>query len=163
MKQPESHILVIFGASGDLTKRKLIPALYELHTQNLLPEKLAVLGVARTKLTDLEFRENMKEFLPDQPQAKNDIDAFLKHLYYQPLSTADAVDYPILKTRLELLSKELSIPANYIFYLSTPPNLYQIIPQSLAEVGLNEPVNGYKRLIIEKTIWNRFEKCERAQ
>lgn len=150
MKQPESHILVIFGASGDLTKRKLIPALYELHAQNLLPEKLAVLGVSRTKLTDLEFRENMKEFLPDQQHTQKDIDAFLEHLYYQPLSTADAVDYPILKTRLELLSKELSIPENYIFYLSTPPNLYEIIPQSLAEVGLNEPVSGYKRLIIEK-------------
>ena len=150
MKQPESHILVIFGASGDLTKRKLIPALYELHTQNLLPEKLAVLGVARTKLTDLEFRENMKEFLPDQQHTQKDIYAFLEHLYYQPLSTVDSVDYPILKTRLELLSKELSIPQNYIFYLSTPPNLYEIIPQSLAEVGLNEPVNGYKRLIIEK-------------
>jgi len=150
MKQPESHILVIFGASGDLTKRKLIPALYELHTQNLLPEKLAVLGVSRTKLTDLEFRENTKEFLPNQPQAKNDIHAFLEHLYYQPLSTADAVDYPILKNRLESLSKELSIPENYIFYLSTPPNLYQIIPQSLADVGLNIPLNGYKRLIIEK-------------
>jgi glucose-6-phosphate 1-dehydrogenase len=150
MKQPESHILVIFGASGDLTKRKLIPALYELHTQNLLPEKLAVLGVSRTKLTDLEFRENMKEFLPDQPNTQKDIDAFLEHLYYQPLSTADSVDYPILKTRLETLSKELSIPENYIFYLSTPPNLYQIIPQSLADVGLNDPLNGYKRLIVEK-------------
>ena len=126
------------------------PALYELHTQNLLPEKLAVLGVARTKLTDLEFRENMKEFLPDQSHTQNDIDAFLKHLYYQPISTADSIDYPILKSRLESLSKELDIPENYIFYLSTPPNLYQIIPQSLAEVGLNVPLNGYKRLIIEK-------------
>jgi glucose-6-phosphate 1-dehydrogenase len=150
MKQPESHILVIFGASGDLTKRKLIPALYELHTQNLLPEKLAVLGVARTKLTDLEFRENMKEFLPNKSNAQKDIDAFLEHLYYQPLSTADSVDYPILKTRLESLGKELSIPENYIFYLSTPPNLYQVIPQSLAEVGLNDALKGFKRLIIEK-------------
>ena len=150
MKQPESHILVIFGASGDLTKRKLIPALYELHTQDLLPEKLAVLGVSRTTLTDLEFRENMKEFLPNQSNAKKDIDAFLEHLYYQPLSTADSVNYPILKTRLELLGRELSIPENYIFYLSTPPNLYEIIPQSLAEVGLNDSSRGFKRLIIEK-------------
>ena len=150
MKQPESHILVIFGASGDLTKRKLIPALYELHTQELLPEKLAVVGVSRTKLTDQEFRENMKEFLPNPMNAKKDIEAFLEHLYYQPLSTADSVDYPILKSRLELLGKELSIPENYIFYLSTPPNLYQIIPQSLAEVGLNNSSKGFKRLIVEK-------------
>jgi len=150
MKQSEPHILVIFGASGDLTKRKLIPALYELHTQNLLPEKFAVLGVSRTELNDLSFREKMKEFLPDLPQNQKDIDEFLIHLYYQPLSTADATEFPLLKSRLESLCQSWSIPENYIFYLSTPPNLYQIIPQSLAEVGLNDSSNGFKRLIIEK-------------
>jgi glucose-6-phosphate 1-dehydrogenase len=65
MKKPEPHILVIFGASGDLTKRKLIPALFELYEQHLLPEKFAVLGVSRTELSDPEFREKMSEFLPD--------------------------------------------------------------------------------------------------
>lgn len=150
MKQSESHILVIFGASGDLTKRKLIPALYELHTQQLLPEKLAVLGVSRTDLSDSDFREKMKEFLSIQPHNEKDIEAFLEHLYYQPLSTADYTEYPILKSRLESLGKELSIPENYIYYLSTPPNLYQVIPKSLAEVGLNDSSKGFKRLIIEK-------------
>lgn len=150
MKQTEPHILVIFGASGDLTKRKLIPALYELHTQQLLPEKLAVLGVSRTELSDAGFREKMKEFLSIQPHNEKDIEAFLEHLYYQPLSTADSSEYPILKLRLETLGKKLSIPENYIYYLSTPPNLYQIIPQSLAEVGLNDSSKGFKRLIIEK-------------
>lgn len=156
MKQSEPHILVIFGASGDLTKRKLIPALYELHTQQLLPEKLAVLGVSRTELTDVQFKEKMKEFLPVLPQNQKDIEAFLEHLYYQPLSTSDSSEYLILKSRLESLGKELSIPANYIYYLSTPPNLYQIIPQSLAEVGLNDSSNGFKRLIIEKPFGNNL-------
>ena len=150
MKQSEPHILVIFGASGDLAKRKLIPALYELHTQNLLPEKFAVLGASRTKLSDKEFQERMTEFLPAQPQNRKDVEAFLEHLFYQPVSTADSSDYPGLKTRLEALGKELSIPENYIFYLSTPPNLYEIIPKSLAEVGLNNASSGFKRLIIEK-------------
>jgi len=150
MKQTEPLILIIFGASGDLTKRKLIPALYELHTQQLLPEKLAVLGVSRTQLSDLSFREKMKEFLPVEQKNKKDIDAFLEHLYYQPLSTADSKEYPILKTRLQSLGKELSVPENYIYYLSTPPDLYQIIPKSLAKVGLNDSKNGFKRLIIEK-------------
>ena len=150
MKQTEPLILIIFGASGDLTKRKLIPALYELHTQQLLPEKLAVLGVSRTELSDLSFREKMKEFLSIEPQNQSDIDSFLEHLYYQPLSTADSKEYPILKSRLQTLGGELSIPENYIYYLSTPPDLYQIIPQSLAEVGLNDSANGFKRLIIEK-------------
>lgn len=150
MKHIEPHILVIFGASGDLTKRKLIPALYELHTQQLLPENFGVLGVSRTQLSDMDFRKKMKEFLPDQPQYLNDIDAFMEHLFYQPISTADSSDYPILKSRLNSLGKELSIPENYIYYLSTPPNLYEVIPKSLAEVGLNDSSKGFKRLIIEK-------------
>jgi len=150
MKQPESHILIIFGASGDLTKRKLIPALYELHTQNLLPDHFAVLGVSRTDYTDLQFQEKMREFLPSNSHNHKDIDEFMVHLYYQTLSTSDSVDYPVLKSRLYTLGKDLSIPENYIYYLSTPPNLYQIIPQSLAEVGLNDSSHGFKRLIIEK-------------
>lgn len=150
MKQSESHILVIFGASGDLTKRKLIPALYELHTQQYLPENFAVLGVSRTDLSDQSFREKMKEFLPSSPQNQKDIEEFMEHLFYQPLSTADSSEYPVLKSRLDKLGIELSIPENYIYYLSTPPNLYQVIPQSLAEVGLNDSTNGFKRLIIEK-------------
>lgn len=150
MKQPKPHILVIFGASGDLTKRKLIPALYELHTQNLLPEEFAVLGVSRTELTDASFRDKMKEFLPTQEENKKDVAEFIEHLYYQAISTSESKDYPILKSRLENLRQELAIPENYIYYLSTPPNLYQIIPQSLAMVGLNESEKGFKRLIIEK-------------
>jgi len=150
MKQIEPLILVIFGASGDLTKRKLIPALFELHTQQLLPKKFAVLGASRTELSDETFREHMKEFLPLDGQQQHDIDSFLNQLYYQPLSTADPTKYPELKSRLEKLRNDLALPANYIYYLSTPPDLYQIIPQSLAEVGLNDPADGFKRLIIEK-------------
>jgi glucose-6-phosphate 1-dehydrogenase len=150
MKQAEPHILVIFGASGDLTKRKLIPALYELHTQQLLPEKLAVLGVSRTVLTDGQFKDQIKEFFFFFFAKKDDIEAFLEHIYYQPLSTSEPSDYPKLKIRLEQLGKDLKISENYIFYLSTPPNLYQIIPKNLAEVGLNEVTNGFKRLIVEK-------------
>jgi glucose-6-phosphate 1-dehydrogenase len=62
MKTPEPHILIIFGASGDLTKRKLIPALFELYSQKLLPEKFAVLGVSRTELSDQVFREKWANF-----------------------------------------------------------------------------------------------------
>ena len=150
MKQPEPHILVIFGASGDLTKRKLTPALFELHQQHLLPEKYAVLGVSRTGITDTDFREKMKEFLPVNSRDTAEETKFLESLHYLSLDTSNAEDYLNLKIRLEALCKQLSIPANYIFYLSTPPQLYQVIPQILAEVGLNELVNGFKRIIIEK-------------
>jgi glucose-6-phosphate 1-dehydrogenase len=150
MKQPESHILVIFGASGDLTKRKLIPSLFELYVQKLLPEDFAVLGVARTDISDDEFRSRMKEFLPLSPATDPAISNFQKRLFYQSLSTSDAQDYPILKERLDALRSNLNIPANYIFYLSTPPSLYEIIPQHLAGIGLNDATNGFKRLIVEK-------------
>ena len=149
-QNPEPHILIIFGASGDLTKRKLIPALFELCQQHLLPEKFAVLGVSRTDLTDLEFREKMSEFLPESSPEGDQSRLFLEMLFYQPLETSSAAGYPLLKTRLEQLSQSLSIPANYIFYLSTPPLLYQVIPQILAEIGLNDDSDGFKRVIIEK-------------
>ena len=150
MKRAESHILVIFGASGDLTKRKLIPALYDLYTQNLLPDQFAVLGVSRTELSDDAFRERMTEFLPKQQETDELKRAFLNLLHYQSLSTSDSYEYPILRDRLATLAKEYSTGENYIFYLSTPPHLYELIPAGLSSVGLNNSSTGFKRLIVEK-------------
>ena len=151
MKQADSLILIIFGASGDLTKRKLIPALYELHQQKLLPKGFAVLGVSRTEMGDQQFREKMMEFLPESPKAgEGERAGFLNLLYYQSIETSSPKDYPRLKNRLESLGRELSIPANYIFYLSTPPSMYQVIPQILVESGLNDTTTGFKRIVIEK-------------
>ena len=146
MKHTENQILVIFGASGDLTKRKLIPALYELFVQKLLPEKFAVLGVSRTEMGDDEFRSRMDEFLPGTTEAKD----FKKFLFYQALSITEAEAYKILQQRLNLLKKELDIPANYIFYLSTPPSMYAIIPKNLHKAGLSRSDKYFRRLIVEK-------------
>ena len=90
------HIVVIFGASGDLTKRKLIPAIYELYSSNLLPDSFAVLGSSRTALSDNEFRERMQEFLPDD---KNSNAGFLSKLYYQPINFVDPGSYEKLKSK----------------------------------------------------------------
>ncbi len=147
MKKPDNHILVIFGASGDLTKRKLIPAIYQLHIEGLLPEKFIVLGVSRTELTDDEFRTRLKEFLP-----QGDLfDAnFLDKLFYESIDPAEGDSYTGLKVRLEQLALHHQIPANYLFYLSTPPSLYGVIPEKLAFVGLNSANDGFKRLVVEK-------------
>ena len=72
MKKPENHILVIFGASGDLTYRKLIPAVYDLHKQKMLPEKFAVLGASRTELSDDKFKEKMKDGIKKYSNFKDD-------------------------------------------------------------------------------------------
>ena len=150
MNQTKPQVLVIFGASGDLTKRKLIPALFELFKQKLLPEKFAVLGASRTELSDDDFRKKTEEFLPKDKKCQPLVTDFLKILFYQPLGTEDSYEYPILKDRLTTLAKQYGIAENFIFYLSTPPKLYDIIPANLASVGLNKTDDGFRRLIIEK-------------
>jgi glucose-6-phosphate 1-dehydrogenase len=146
MKQAKSQILIIFGASGDLTKRKLIPALFELYKQNLLPDKFAVLGASRSGLSDEDFRERADEFLPDG----DDVSAFKQKLYYESVHSRSAEDFKPLKTRLEKLTSDLEIDQNFIFYLSTPPSLYSVIPRLLCEVGLSKSDQFFRRLIVEK-------------
>lgn len=146
MKKPENHILVIFGASGDLTKRKLIPALYDLYKQNLLPDHFAVLGASRTELSDEDFRKKADEFLPEEKETSE----FKKLLFYEPVSPSDSADFNKLKSRLEKLEKEKNIESNYIFYLSTPPSVYEVIAKNLAEHKLSRSENYFRRLIVEK-------------
>jgi glucose-6-phosphate 1-dehydrogenase len=146
MKKSAPHIIVIFGASGDLTKRKLVPAVYNLHQQDLLGHPFAILGVSRTEMSDEVFREKMKEFLPtDIP-----MDDFLSHLHYESILTTEKDDYSKLKKRIDQLKNDLGSPGNIVFYLSTPPSLYSVIPEYLANVGLSDESDGFKRIIIEK-------------
>jgi glucose-6-phosphate 1-dehydrogenase len=156
MKATASQVLVIFGASGDLTKRKLIPALYDLYLQKLLPEKFAVLGASRTVLSDDDFRKRVSEFLPDN----ENIEPFKKMLFYQPVSNDKAEDFIPLKNRLMEISKDLLIPENYIFYLSTPPNLYSVIPHFLNENGLSKSDKYFRRLIVEKPFGTDLESAK---
>ncbi len=157
MKQTENQILIIFGASGDLTKRKLIPALYELFKQNLLPEKFAVLGASRSPLTDNDFRTKVEEFLPKEES----VDSFKKMLFYQPVLTNTAKDLIPLKNRLKQISTDLQIEENYIFYLSTPPSLYEVIPKLLSENGLSKSNKFFRRLIVEKPFGTNLDSAKK--
>ncbi|HUS86947.1 MAG TPA: glucose-6-phosphate dehydrogenase [Bacteroidales bacterium] len=152
MENNNSFIYVIFGASGDLTRRKLVPALYSLFVQNLLPENFVLLGVSRSQFTDDEFRERMKSAINEFNEIDNTsrIDEFIKKISYTTIRFDDASSYRLLKHRLELLRSEGHISGNKLFYLATPPGLYGIIPRHLASAGLNNQVDGWKRLIIEK-------------
>jgi len=157
MKTPDSHIIIIFGASGDLTKRKLIPAIHQLFINHLLPEDFAILGTSRTPLADGEFRERMTEFLPHDEGVNTQ---FLAKLFYQTIDYSLIDDYINLKSRLDTLRRSLDIPANYLYYLSTPPNLYEAIPEKLALAGLNTQYDGFKRIIIEKPFGNDQESAK---
>jgi glucose-6-phosphate 1-dehydrogenase len=179
MEKPKNCVLVIFGASGDLTRRKLIPALFELKNQNLLPDNFTILGAGRTKLDDLQFRDKMKGSLTgisdeklidnkmnntknntiDNTVGNNITDEFLQDLFYIPIDTKSENDYALLKKRLEMLNSERNGGSNYLFYFATPPDLYGAIAANIGVVGLNSQAQGYSRLIIEKPFGYDFESA----
>ena len=149
--QTDNNCIVIFGASGDLTHRKLIPALYNLYKIGRLSENFSVLGVARSELNDETFREKMREALINNEETTPDtLDAFCSHLYYQAVNTSDAQDYGKLVPRLDDLHDKYKTCGNTLYYMSTPPSLYGVIPECLAAHGLNTEEYGWKRIIVEK-------------
>ena len=149
--QTDNNCIVIFGASGDLTHRKLIPALYNLYKIGRLSENFSVLGVARSELNDEIFREKMREALIHNEETTPDtLDAFCSHLYYQAVNTSDAQDYGKLVPRLDDLHDKYQTCGNTLYYMSTPPSLYGVIPECLAAHGLNTEEYGWKRIIVEK-------------
>ncbi|MGF1700123.1 glucose-6-phosphate dehydrogenase [Photobacterium makurazakiensis] len=151
MVKPENNCIVIFGASGDLTHRKLIPAFYHLYANGLLSEEFAILGVSRTHYSDEEFQQKLKASLTENEKVDSDtLEAFCQRLHYQAIDTSDVEDYAKLKHRLDEIETVYQTQGNTTFYLATPPSLYSVIPQSLAAHGLNTEQNGWKRLIVEK-------------
>jgi glucose-6-phosphate 1-dehydrogenase len=166
MERPENCILVIFGASGDLTRRKLIPAIYDLFCQDILPEKFAVLGVSRTELTDEEFRDrmtkNIREFSSGDAHDLKKSNEFTGNLFYQSIQTSEAEEYKKVKSRIEEIDSQLHTGGNYIYYLSTPPNLYDTISKNLGSQGLNRATHsdGWRRIIIEKPFGRDLESAK---
>ena len=147
----ENNCIVIFGASGDLTHRKLIPALYNLYKIGRLTENFSVLGVARSELNDETFREKMRQALIKHEKANGDmLEKFCSHLYYQAVNTSDARDYGKLVPRIDELHDKYQTCGNTLYYMSTPPSLYGVIPECLAAHGLNTEEYGWKRIIVEK-------------
>lgn len=156
MAKPDNCVVVIFGASGDLTKRKLVPALYALYIQNELPKQFAVLGTSRSPISDIDFQkrivEDIKAFGPKKPIDRKKLSEFSKNFYYQPLDATNADEFELLKNRLSDLSKRTKSNENYLYYLSTSPALFPTIAENLGKKGLQKEQNGtgWKRIIIEK-------------
>jgi glucose-6-phosphate 1-dehydrogenase len=151
-KLPECAV-VIFGANGDLTKRKLLPALYRLAHERRLPPGIAILGISRTPMTDDEFREKMrdsvKQFIEDSDVDPAIWDAFAKGLFYMAGDVGDPKCYTDLAARLQQIEADRHTGGNVLFYLSTQPSQYAPVARGLGEVGLSKG-NGWRRVIIEK-------------
>ena len=153
-KIPESQILIIFGASGDLTHRKLIPSLFELFERKLLPDKFLIVGVSRTKQSTEEFQQSLhssiigngKTYATDNPYLKN----FLREIYYISCDTTDCNAYVALFREIEQLRNAAGIEDNMLFYLATPPQMYATIPICIQAQQQNISKNGWRRIIIEK-------------
>jgi len=152
---PDPLTLIIFGASGDLAKRKLIPAVFELYKNGYLPNDIVVLGVSRSKLSDDAFRDQVFADSPfiERDEIEESIKSkFLERLHYQAIDTSNADDYRLVKERMAALAEKFNIGDNAIFYLSTPPVLYDKNPKYLAKFGLNVSETDYRRLLVEKPI-----------
>src|SRR5215204_1071063 len=156
MKRIEEPVmLVVFGASGDLACRKLIPALYHLAYQNLLPPNFTFLGFARTKYSDEEYRELAREGI--EQYGLNGLDDHIWHwfsqgIFYQSGNYDDLDSFKKLADRIAKLEKQRPTNGNQIYYLATPPSVFEPITTLIYEVGLcrEDMEGGQRRIIIEK-------------
>jgi glucose-6-phosphate 1-dehydrogenase len=151
---------VIFGANGDLTKRKLLPALYRLAYERRLPPAFAILGNSRTGMTDEAFRERMlesvKEFLENSPFDEDLWKAFAEKLFYVAGDVNDPAMYPALAKRLQEIETNHQTEGNVLFYLSTQPSHYSRVVEGLGAAGLEHGA-GWRRVVIEKPFGHDLE------
>jgi glucose-6-phosphate 1-dehydrogenase len=149
-------VLVVFGASGDLTSRKLMPAVERLALRRLLPNGFSVVGVARTELDDDQFRELMRHTVEEGggggEEAKHVWEAFAGGFRYVAGDYTQPETFEQLKQVLEELDRERGTGGNRLYYLATPPNTFPMIVSALGEAGLNKPdrEGAFVRIVIEK-------------
>jgi glucose-6-phosphate 1-dehydrogenase len=149
-------VIVIFGASGDLTTRKLLPALYNLALSGILASNTTILGFGRHTLSDDEFRANMRtgieRYSRSRPIRADVWEALCPSMSYMQGSYDDPAAYARLNERLQEIDRTRGTQGNYLFYFSTPPNVFPAIVENLGRVGLGHRngESGWSRIIVEK-------------
>jgi glucose-6-phosphate 1-dehydrogenase len=150
-KPAEPCVMVVFGATGDLTMRKLVPALYNLEKAKLLPQEFAVLGVAHDDLSLEDFRKKVSRFLQAEDHGTEAWDRFQKCLHFQRGDFGDEDTYVKAEETLKALDREHSTGQNYLFYMATAPKFFSEIVQHLGTGGLSNQQGGnWRRVVIEK-------------
>lgn len=149
----EPVIFVIFGATGDLNKRKLAPALYNLYLDSWLPEQFAIIGTGRTALTDQDFAESLQESINEFSRSgtvkKDAWNGFTKNIYYQVADAKDAATYKKFGEHIDRLNKEWDCTANVIYYLAVSPDFFPIISKNIYQAKLAKDKERV-RIVIEK-------------
>jgi len=147
---PDDCGIVIFGASGDLTGRKLVPALYHLFASQATPQHFYICGAARSELSDDEFRNKMHAAVESSGADMAAWDGFAALLHYQAVVYDDGDSYAALGQRLDALDNEHQVPGNRIFECAIPPTLYVTVAAMLDQAGLSREEHGWRRLVVEK-------------
>ena len=163
---PDPSCLVIFGASGDLTQRKLIPGLYSLAHEGLLPSGQTIVGIARAEVSDEQFRANMRKACDEHARTRPVDDAiwetFAKGLFYVQGEFADRAAYLRLRERLEEFDRTRGTGGRRIYYLAVPPDFFDDIARHLGENGMvadPERPGPYTRVIIEKPFGHDYDSA----
>jgi glucose-6-phosphate 1-dehydrogenase len=158
---PEPFTLVIFGGSGDLAHRKLLPALYQLGHAGFLPEKYAVVGFSRSDISDQAYREQLVESQKSEGLAAPADGALLGSLFYVSGDNDDAASFERLERRLVAIEKERGLPGNRLYYLSVAPQFFGTIVARLARQGMIRRRNDkcWSRVVIEKPFGRDLESA----
>ncbi len=151
---PASCIIVIFGASGDLTRRLLIPSLFNLYCDGMLPADFAILGMAMDDYHSENFRQKMSADI-HQFSRRDHVDAqrwtsFCERIHYMRGRFDEAQAFAQLKSFLQALRGRYSIEDNVLFYMATPPSVFSMISNGLQQAGMNQACDGWRRIIVEK-------------
>lgn len=148
-----SATFVLFGGTGDLAKRKIYPALYNLFIEQKLPALFSIIGLGRREMTHSEFQQYVEESINSFSRRKitdhSKLESFLQLIRYAALDAQNPADYQKLLVLVEQREKELNIPQNRMFYLSVAPEFFDVIALNIKHSGLGS-TTGWKRLIIEK-------------
>ncbi len=164
---PPPCAFVLYGATGDLTHRKIIPALFDLSLQNLLPKQFAIIAFARRDKSDEDFRNDLqkaiKEFAPKLPADGDEWNRFAANIFYLRSNFDDLDGYKRLGERIKQLDQERNLGGNSMFYLATPPDNFSQIIQMLGQAGLNQPMRegGWSRIIIEKPFGTDLDSAKK--
>jgi glucose-6-phosphate 1-dehydrogenase len=151
LASPPPQTLVVFGGSGDLARRKLLPALYDLAYEGLLPERYAIVGSGGSRLTDDDFRDRARFGVEQFSRHRVDErrwDAFVRALSYVSAPIGDTTAFGALRERLVSLDADLGADGRRLFYCATPPSAFPTIIQRIGEVGLDADA----RIVLEKPI-----------
>ncbi len=159
----DNQLFVLFGGSGDLAKRKIIPALYNLFLNGKMPERFAVLSLSRKPMSRESYQEfivqSVQEFSRNAGDVVDKARQFAKHMHYLSFDAREPNDYRRLKTTLEDIEMANHLPQNRIFYLSMAPDLFEQVALYLKEYGVTQN-SGWRRLIIEKPFGHDLASAE---